>query len=124
VTVCCRKRGGESLIEPGAAQSLLNSVRFRNERRIWWCTAFVVMPDHVHGLIRFTGTGDMRSTIQNWKAWTAKSTGVSWQRDWFDHRLRGDQSEREKANYLWQNPVRAGLVDDAEQWPWYFSELR
>jgi len=36
--------------------------------------------------------------------------GIKWQRDFFEHRLRSDESWREKADYILANPVRKGLV--------------
>lgn len=40
-----------------------------------------------------------------------------WQPGFFDHLLRGEESYREKWEYVRENPVRAGLVEHAEQWP-------
>jgi putative transposase len=39
-----------------------------------------------------------------------------WQRGFFDHLLRNSESYAEKWNYVWQNPVRAGLVNKPEDW--------
>jgi hypothetical protein len=40
-----------------------------------------------------------------------------WQKEFFDHLLRSDESYSEKWNYVKNNPVRAGLVADADLWP-------
>jgi len=40
-----------------------------------------------------------------------------WQRGFFDHLIWSDESYSEKWNYVQQNPVRAGLVRDADEWP-------
>jgi REP element-mobilizing transposase RayT len=40
-----------------------------------------------------------------------------WQRGFFDHLLRSEESYAEKWEYVRQNPVRAGLVARAEDWP-------
>ncbi len=47
---------------------------------------------------------------------TAAATTL-WQRGFFDHLLRNSDSYSEKWKYVEQNPVRAGLVADAEDWP-------
>ena len=60
----------------------------------------------------------MESAMHEWKGWLAKQHGIIWQHDFFDHRLRHDESLEEKANYILQNPARAGLVARAEEWPW------
>jgi hypothetical protein len=41
---------------------------------------------------------------------TAKIAGIQWQRNFFDHRLRHNESKAEKYDYICQNPVRAGLA--------------
>jgi putative transposase len=40
-----------------------------------------------------------------------------WQRGFFDHRLRADESFEEKATYVRMNPVRKGLVGRPDDWP-------
>ena len=39
-----------------------------------------------------------------------------WQREFFDHVLRSEESYAEKWRYVRDNPVRAGLVSRAEEW--------
>jgi putative transposase len=40
-----------------------------------------------------------------------------WQRGFFDHVLRGDESYAQRCDYVRANPVRAGLVNDPDAWP-------
>ena len=47
----------------------------------------------------------------------ARTTSIKWQRNYFDHRVRKDESLVEKADYILNNPVRARLVTCAEEWP-------
>lgn len=54
--------------------------------------------------------------IANWKENIAKRTGVRWQRDFFDHRLRSHESHEGKATDIRKNPVRKGLVSEAGEW--------
>lgn len=63
----------------------------------------------------------MRRVVANWKEMTAKKTGIAWQRDFFDHRLRNVHSYAEKAHYIRMNPVRKGFLDDAGQWPYLWE---
>lgn len=77
----------------------------------------VVMPDHVHLLLSFPPEKAFTETIRQWKRWTRSHLEIVWQRYFFDHRLRRDESYFEKANYILENPVRAGLVQDWEEWP-------
>ena len=41
-----------------------------------------------------------------------------WQRGFFDHLLRNDESYSHKWNYVRDNPLRAGLVAKADDWPY------
>jgi putative transposase len=45
-----------------------------------------------------------------------------WQPGFFDHVLRNDESYSQKWEYVRENPVRAGLVARADEWP-YQGEL-
>jgi hypothetical protein len=36
----------------------------------------------------------------------------------FDHVLRNEEGYAQKWDYVQQNPVRAGLVDSATEWPY------
>jgi putative transposase len=41
-----------------------------------------------------------------------------WQPGFVDRLLRNDENYAEKWDYVWRNPVRAGLVNQPEQWPY------
>ena len=126
ITICLAQRTSENSLAKGEiATPLIDTVRHRNEPQVWWCSTFVIMPDHVHGLFRFPNIDPvqnqtMRKAIRNWKSWTAKSLKIKWQRNWFDHRLRTDEKEHDTAEYIRNNPVRAGLVKNAADWPFHF----
>ena len=51
-----------------------------------------------------------------------RSSGRAWQDGFFDHVLRSGESYGEKWGYVRMNPVRAGLVGCAEDWP-YAGEI-
>jgi putative transposase len=51
----------------------------------------------------------------------ARLHDVSWQRDFFDHRLRDHHEETEKISYIRLNPVRKGLCERPEDWPWIYQ---
>jgi putative transposase len=76
------------------------------------------MLDHVHLLIGIGGETRLSDVIRDFKRITAKRTGIQWQRDYFDHRIRRDESLAEKADYILNSPVRAGLVKAVQQWPY------
>ena len=41
-----------------------------------------------------------------------------WQREFFDHLLRSNESYKAKWAYVRMNPVRAALVERPEDWPY------
>ena len=85
---------------------------------------YVVMPDHIHLFV----CGNEEFVLSRWVAmlkqvlakandWS-RSNGQIWEEGFFDHILRNDESMSEKWDYVVQNPVRAGLVNCAEDWPY------
>lgn len=84
------------------------------------------MPDHVHFFCRPQPEAKTLSGFMAaWKQWTAKRlirentcTSPVWQTEFFDHILRSSESYGQKWDYVRNNPVRAGLVTNAEDWPW------
>jgi putative transposase len=83
------------------------------------------MPDHAHLLLSFPEGGKrIQTVVSKWKGWTTKTIGIRWQRDFFEHRLRREESFREKADYILDNPLRAGLISRAEDWPYVFIAER
>ena len=80
----------------------------------------LLMPDHLHMLVSVPGDADLSNLVRDFKRITAKIAKIRWQRNFFDHRLRHDESEAEKFEYICQNPVRAGLAAAADEWPYIF----
>lgn len=76
------------------------------------------MPDHLHLLAAFAANPGVKATVTAWKRYTARQHGISWQRDFFEHRIRRHESAVEKVEYIRMNPVRAGLVESPNEWPW------
>jgi REP element-mobilizing transposase RayT len=82
------------------------------------------MPDHVHLLLGAAAHSPLPRFVQGWKslcflAWKAAGGGAGsfWQRGYFEHALRRNEDLRAAANYIWENPVRAGLVADSRCHP-------
>jgi len=51
-----------------------------------------------------------------------KISGPLWGQESFDHVLRSDESPEQKRDYIRQNPVRRGLVQAPEDYPWLWLE--
>lgn len=119
ITICLEKRHSKQLIEPEVAEALYRAADFYQNMGYWWLQLLVLMPDHLHALISFNQRErSMSETLRNWKRYLNRSVGVEWQRGYFDHRLRSADAAREKACYIRNNPVRAGLIGQAADWPY------
>ena len=117
ITICCLPRNINQLAQTEVWQTIDESLRHRERHGDLRVRLVLAMPDHLHGLFAFGGQKPLAKVIADFKSWVAKSAGVTWQRDFFDHRLRGLESATEKANYIRSNPIRAGLVSRSEDWP-------
>src|ERR1700719_2153698 len=62
------------------------------------------------GFCRSMETLEQSTNFQN-------AAGAIWQREFFDHLLRSEESYDQKWNYVRDNPVRANLAQSAAEWP-------
>ena len=122
LTFCAKHREARPLVQPRVPEQLLQAARHYHELGRWWVRLFLVMPDHVHALVAMPSVATLRKTVATWKSYTAKTTGISWQSDFFEHRPRNSSALREKEEYILQNPVRRGLVKKPADWPWFLHE--
>jgi REP element-mobilizing transposase RayT len=82
------------------------------------------MPDHIY---LFASFGPESKSVSAWikslknaiskTLNSATLSGPHWQKGFFDHVIRSDESYERKWLYVRENPVRAGLVCSAEDWP-------
>ncbi len=121
VTVCAECRGVNSLTQPVASSAVFTATDHYQFHLRWHVRLLLLMPDHLHMLASFPRAEEMRRTVTSWKHFLSKQHGIAWQRDFFDHRIRSHESLDEKAHYIRQNPVRAGLVADAGTWPYVWE---
>jgi putative transposase len=121
ITIHCAARGAEQLTLATTAERLLNAAAYYHERGRWFVRLFLLMPDHVHGLLAFPPAESMRAVVADWKRFTARTAGVQWQRDFFDHRIRAGENWQIKGDYIRANPVRKGLAAHVEDWPWVYA---
>jgi putative DNA methylase len=67
----------------------------------------------------------LANIIHSWKSYTAHEAnkllgrkGAFWMPDYFDRYIRDKEHFIATVEYILQNPVKAGLVDTAENWSW------
>jgi putative transposase len=102
------------------AQLLFETARRYHASQEWYPKLVLLMPDHLHMLIGISPDGNLSKLIRDFKRIAARRGKIEWQRNFFDHRLRQDESESEKFEYIRQNPVRAGLIRGIDEWPYVF----
>jgi len=111
ISINCGERSRNQLALPDVPQRLFEIVQRRQEKFLWWPCRVLLISDHLLALLSFPPSGkSLKSVVSKWKEWTSKELGIVWQRDFFEHRLRHDESLREKADYILQNPVRKKLI--------------
>jgi Rad3-related DNA helicase/REP element-mobilizing transposase RayT len=103
------------LRQPQAAGKMVAALRhFDGER--YALGHFVVMPNHVHVLVRPLAGHTLSEILKSWKSFTAREinqalgrTEALWQDESFDHIVRTPQALEQFSEYIRQNPAKAGL---------------
>ena len=88
-------------------------------------TAACLMPDHLHLVASPAGMDVIKwvnalKSLTTRRAWEAGWNGVLWQPRFFDRLLRDESEYYGALNYIRDNPVAAGLVEDSAEWEWLF----
>ncbi|HEV2691715.1 MAG TPA: hypothetical protein VG347_02355 [Verrucomicrobiae bacterium] len=73
----------------------------------------------------------MAEILESWKKHTSFKAnqrlhrrGEFWQADYWDTFMRDGAHEAETRSYIENNPVKAGLVNEAKDWPWSSARFR
>ena len=127
ITVCVKDRrpilsaivGADDHIGPQVKLTEIGQVVERYTRSIPGVGHYVIMPNHVHMIIHISakrpGQGPMwasaptdtniPSAVRSWKSLITKELGQSiFQRSYYDHVIRDEQSYVEIAEYIMGNP--------------------
>jgi putative transposase len=91
---------------------------------------FVIMPDHVHLLLTVEDDMTIEKAMQLVKGRFSFRLGKEfgfngevWQRGFSEEQVLGDESFMKHRSYIATNPVKAGLVDAPENYPFCFENL-
>ena len=89
-------------------------------RLIDWC----IMPNHVHVLCKLAEASSLGDVIRSWKGACSIEinrlmgrSGHFWMVDYFDRFIRDLDHLHDCRAYIRNNPVKAGLCDKPEDWP-------
>jgi REP element-mobilizing transposase RayT len=93
--------------------------------------AWVVMPNHVHVVMRAGSHHALGTIVGGWKTYSARQVNASlgrrgplWQRDYYDRYIRDEMHLARAVEYTEANPVIAGLVAAPEEWAFSSASRR
>lgn len=139
VTFSCYRR--RRLLDDKQAKGIV--VRFLSAQLLnqqGKCIGFVVMPDHVHALLRFNEAESLSVFMNQWKRRSSIQlkhlyskalrhygemvdlNGPVWQPRYYSFNIFSKMKVRQKLEYMHSNSVKAGLVSNPVDWP--FSSAR
>ncbi|SRR6266849_2685690 len=122
VTLCVKGRR-KVLADPKVFEAIKSTIA---QLRRWHVLAAVIMPDHAHLIIspvedRGLSVGDFATGFKRLLRKTLGAQPWEWQHGCFDRLLRSDESLQSKWIYVQDNPVRQGLVQRWENWPYHLD---
>lgn len=109
-----------------AARVVVETLRRESEAHTCETLCFMLMPDHLHWLLRLREGSSLTLCVSNVKSNSAKRInslrGKSeriWEKGFYDRALRSDEDVAAVARYIVANPLRAGIVDRIGEYPYW-----
>jgi REP element-mobilizing transposase RayT len=124
---------GRRELPPYARDIVFAEIVAVHERMLFLHCA-VIMPDHVHligaplldaqgfTIPLFTILKSIKGRSSRFVNQLLSRTGALWLDESYDHQLRNDESLSEKCEYICNNPVRAGLVANQDEYRWLWRQ--
>jgi putative transposase len=105
------------------ARLFVDALLHYRSRQMYLLHEFVMMPDHFHLLVSPRITLERAiQCIKGGFSYRAKRelgfSGEVWEHSFYDHRVRDMQEYQRIRQYIHQNPVKRGLVQVAEIYPY------
>lgn len=111
------------LKESRCAEIVRDSIKFLNGKR-YDLRAWVVLPNHVHLLVRFASGQTLAKAMHSLKSYTSNELGLIhpeirpiWQADYFDRYIRTEEHYWRTVRYIHENPSKANLCKHREDFP-------
>jgi len=119
------KEGPTYFKQKEIAQIVIDSLHFYDNKE-FKLICFCIMSNHVH-FIAYRFKKPLFQLLKNLKTYTATQAnkildrkGNFWQREYFDRIVRDRNDLDQKIVYIINNPVKAGLIDSWEKWPYNY----
>lgn len=123
ITICSHE-GKNVFSNKELAKAVIECLKANKAKNNFKIYIYCLMPNHLHILLN-PGDSNMLVSrfIQTFKSqtgfWYKKYHGNPlWQRGFYDHIVRKNESLIKIAQYILDNPVRKGLVEKAELYPY------
>ena len=120
----CQKDRMPLLANSGFASAFEDVLSMANH---WEHEAWVIMPDHIHVL---AGPKKRTASVSAWShfvkvmSFRLCPSMRGWQKGVFDYLLRSSDLGQGRWDYMKNNPVRAGLVKNWWEWPYFGGSLK
>jgi REP element-mobilizing transposase RayT len=115
------------LRQPAVARLVQQALHFYDGKR-YALVCYCLMANHVHLVVSIPEVAPpLSQTLQALKGYTASRcnkllgrNGQFWQRESYDHVVRSTAELERVVAYVLNNPVKAGLLEDWQQWPYSY----
>jgi putative transposase len=125
VTMRAHAETGDPFTDPRLAQEIVQAIEWLRTNRLVRVYAYCLMPDHLHLLVQLGSDqwslGDVMGSLKSFttkRSWALGYEGELWQARFYDHIVRRSEDGKRIAEYILQNPVRKGLAEEADQYPY------
>ncbi|MFT5469646.1 MAG: putative transposase [Verrucomicrobiales bacterium] len=122
LTICAKDR--KAILAKDDVHHLLTGV-WSDPENHWSVGRYVILPDHLHLFCspKSPQSLGIKEWIKFWKThtsnqWPRPDEHPIWQLDGWDTQLRTGDNYDQRWNYVRNNPVRHGLVENADDWPY------
>ncbi len=122
VTICTKN--GAQILHGELAKDVASCLKELRASHNFKLYAYCIMSDHVHLLLSPGDSGlSLSKIIQVFKSITTrkhKANGAKnllWQTYFYDHIVREEEDLNNIARYILENPVRKGIVNDWQKYP-------
>ena len=121
LTICCYNNENY-FNDENTVLNILEVLNKESSKVNFYILAYCFMPDHLHILTSGDEKTSLIKFVKNFKQITGynfkKATRRNlWQKSFHDHIVRKEENLNSIVEYIFNNPVRKGIVEDYENFP-------